>query len=581
MERASSPVRPFGALTSKFAIDWRVHLAFAVPAISSGIFNDYGRLGGDPVTWILLTVLGYLATVATIELLLQLADKLGIRRTIPMMLSVLVLAGLTRGLSIYLIGTLLSTVPYSDFGYRLLGAPIYVVSTYLIFNTVVAAFLQQREAEVNLRSEKSNLAQSRMLFSEEIQRLRLERKSKIQQMIAPSIWEISKLLTAAKVKGDTSGLVSALREANESVVRPLSHSLSQYFETPTLSTITPLSRVGRLTLPKRVTLGDRFSVFMLIAFSLAMGYSTQALSVGLVGALTNVVVSGSYFAVVIYLIKYATAKIEHSTWLGLVLSSVIGAGVGYSSVWLLNLPTLGFDPRFPSQAVLFFALSFPSLYLLAAFNAQRDLNLRQLEKTVADLKLLNSQLRQQVWLDQKLLATELHGSVQATLHATALSLANNKKPSVEDLDKVMTSVTEVIERLGQGAYLEGSSFAQVLQDIQLVWEDSCEIEIDVSECAAKVLEQDPKAARSVIEVVRENITNAIKHNRAETIEVLIDKTDQLIEVVITNPGELGAVKDIGLGSEILSELTLEYHLNQVGPLVMLRALIPLSLADES
>lgn len=580
MAQPSLRIRPFRALESKFAINWRTHLIFVIPTFYSGIFNDLGRLGGDPTLWVLVTLLGYLLTVASIELMLQLVDRLGERRSAALVLGVLVIAGVTRGTGILVVGNWLEIVPQSDLAYRLAGAPIYVVSIYLIFNTVVTAFLEQRETERLLRNEKRTLAQSRLLFSEEIQRLRLELRSKVQQAIAPSLWEISKLLQDAKIKGDTSNLVSAIRSANENVVRPLSRSLRANPEPPTITTFTALARVGRLTLPKRITLGSSFSVFLLVAFSLALGYSTQAINVGLVQALFNLATAGGYYALVSYLLKYLTARIDHSTWLGLLISAPLGFAVGYSGAWFMDLEWVSFEPRFPLQAALFFGLSFPSVYLLAAIQVQRQITVSMLEQTVAALRILNSQLKQQVWLDQKLLATELHGSVQATLHATALSLAKNPKPSVKDLDAVMLAVEGVVGRLGDAAYLEGAHYRSVLEDIVLVWEDACQIDLQISESADQLLNADARAARSLIEVVRESVTNAIKHNSAKEIDVFVDLSADLIELVISNPGKLEIAKSVGVGSEIISELTHEAKLDQVGPMVVLRALIPRSLAAE-
>jgi signal transduction histidine kinase len=211
---------------------------------------------------------------------------------------------------------------------------------------------------------------------------------------------------------------------------------------------------------------------------------------------------------------------------------------------------------------------------------QRKRNLAELERVVQDLRILNAQLRQQVWLDQKLLATELHGSVQATLHATALSLANNKKASVADLDKVMQSVQSVVDRLGEAAYLEGESFDQVLEDIAVVWEDVCQVNYEITAEASALLEGDPKAARSAIEVVRETITNAIKHNSAKHVNVELSVNSSLLKLKISNPGELSLAKEAGLGSEIMAELTYQHNLEQVGDQVVLIALIPQSLAVE-
>lgn len=578
MANQPSPAfQPLAALRSKYALNWRTHLIFAIPAASSGFLNDYTRLGGSPTYWTITLLAAYFITVLGIEMGLSLRERLALKPAIWSSLLILICAGLLRGLVIYLLGSWLGIVPASDWAYRLFSAPIYIVTTYIIFNALVTSLIQQRDAEQKLRNESRNLSHSRELFAKELERLRLERAAKVRDLIAPSLWEISKRLGDAKLKGKTEELVQALRETNDRVVRPLSKNMLTNFELPTIAAIPALSRIGRLTLPKRIKLGNSVSVLFLVLVSLAMGYSTQVLNAGFTQALVNIFVAGIYFGAIGYLLKYATARIEHSTWLGLLLSIPLGFAVGMSVEVILRTPGVLFREDFPAQAGVFFAIAYPSSYIIAATNAQRMIVLQQLEAVVTDLKVLNSQLRQQVWLDQKLLATELHGSVQATLHAAALTLSKKESPSAKDLDKTLESVQKVVDGLGDAAYLEGNSFEQVLTDIADVWEGVCEISYSLAPEAISAINDDPKAARSVIEVVRETITNAIKHNSAKSVAVSLTISGKLLELQISNPGVLAVAKELGAGSEIMAELTYRYELSQVGELVELKAVIPLSL----
>ena len=576
-EQPRPAFQPLAALRSKYALNWRTHLLFAVPAASSGFLNDYIRLGGSPTAWAVTLIVAFFSAVFTIEFLVSVRDRRFVKPSILSSLGILILAGLVRGVVVYLVGTALGVVPQEDLIYRLFGAPVYIVTTYLIFNALVTSFMEQRDAEQDLRAESRNLSHSRELFSKEIQRLRTERTAKVRDLIAPSLWEITKRLGDAKLRGKADDLVQALRETNERVVRPLSKSLFASFDPPTISSMPALGRVGRLVLPKRITLGNSVSVLFLVLVSQAMGYSTQVLKVGAGQALINILVAGAYFALISYIIKYSTSRIEHSTLVGLITSVPLGYAVGYSIVSIMDFPLVEYWAEFPNQAGVFFALTYPSAYLISATNAQRRLVLNELAKVVEDQKILNSQLRQQVWLDQKLLATELHGSVQATLHAAALTLSKKSNPTANDLDKTLESVQSVVDRLGDNAYLEGETFEQVLRDIADVWDGVCKINYEYQPELIATFDSDPKCARSVIEVVRETITNAIKHSQAESIDVEISQSGNLVKVTILNVGQLQIAKEIGAGSEIMSELTYSHKLSQAGEYVVLEALIPLSL----
>ena len=236
---AERTISPVSALGGKHALNWRTHLFFALPSVVTGLINDYGRLGGDPISWFVVVIAGYAATVAAIEILQQIHIRLFGRSNNYSNLMILLLAGLIRGISVFYIGRLLGVMPESEFWFRLSAAPLYVTATYMVFNTLVVAYLNQREIDQELRREQYSLNQSRLEFAQEIDRLRLAQRARINEMVTPSLWEISKHLSDAKLSKDASAIVRALRGLNEDVVRPLSHELAKRFDPPTLTAAAP------------------------------------------------------------------------------------------------------------------------------------------------------------------------------------------------------------------------------------------------------------------------------------------------------------------------------------------------------
>ncbi|MCF8529336.1 MAG: hypothetical protein K9G13_03035 [Aquiluna sp.] len=579
---AAQRLSPWQALGSPLALSWRTHVLFLFPAFSAGIFSDYLRLGGNPLNWIVVTLAGFLATVISIELLEQFTENRKFGNQQVRHLLVLFIAGLVRGFVVFFLGNSLGAIPDSDFSYRILGAPVFVIATYIIFNTLVASYLTQREATLKLRRDRATLDSSRAIFADEIVRLREAQKAKIREFIAPSMWEISKLLDDAKLSQNASNLIKALRGLNEEVVRPLSHSLSKKAEVPDITSgITPLIRLGSFTIPRLTTLGNSLPVGWLVIFTSLVGYSSQAVRSGLVQAMLDTTVTMLWIWAGTFLVKMATKKETHLTWLGFVLAFPIGGLVGASTAALMPFSFLQLAPEFPLQAALFLALSYPSVYMISVANLQNQAATTALREVVADLKLLNSQLRQQVWLDQKMLATELHGSLQASLHAAALRLSQLDKPTVKDLEKVKKAVDQALGALGETAYLEGQTFEGLMDDIAEVWEGSCEITHQIRPQALIAMDQDQRAARCVIEVVRESITNAIKHGNASKVQVEIGIKRNLVELRVSNNGSSPANLAPGLGSDIVAELTHTAKLNQSAGKVIFSATVPLSLEGAS
>lgn len=578
---AERTISPVSALGGKHALNWRTHLFFALPSVVTGLINDYGRLGGDPISWFVVVIAGYAATVAAIEILQQIHIRLFGRSNNYSNLMILLLAGLIRGISVFYIGRLLGVMPESEFWFRLSAAPLYVTATYMVFNTLVVAYLNQREIDQELRREQYSLNQSRLEFAQEIDRLRLAQRARINEMVTPSLWEISKHLSDAKLSKDASAIVRALRGLNEDVVRPLSHELAKRFDPPTLTAAAPfLTKLGRLTLPKLSTLGQSLPVGWTALTSFVLGYSMLSASSNPLQGLITALVLTSWFGLVTYGVKAITANIEHRTWLGFVLSIPVGALVGLTSWPFTFWATLTLPPAFLIQSAVFFSIAFPSIYLIAVAQNQSEISQAQLRGIVEELRLLNSQLRQQIWLDQKMLATELHGSVQATLHATALQLSKIDQPTLADLERVRDAVDKALARLGQTAYLEGEKFSQVLQDIADVWEGSCSIEYQIQPAAQVALESQQSLARSTIEVLREAITNAIKHGKARNIKVAITINGQLLDLIVDNDGLEVVSGSQGLGTSVIAELTHNHKLYKTRDGVRFTAAIALGLQLE-
>lgn len=577
---AERSVSPLNALSGKHALNWRTHLFFALPSVVTGLINDYGRLGGDPVSWFVVVFAGFAVTVASIEVLAQIHIRLFGKPKTLSNLAILLIAGLIRGVTVFYVGWLLGVMPQSELWFRLSAAPLYVTAVYMVFNTLVVAYLYQREIDQELRREQYSLNQSRLEFAQEIDRLRLAQRSKISELVTPSLWEISKHLNDAKLSKDASAIVRALRGLNEDVVRPLSHELAKRFDPPTLTAAAPfLTKLGRLTLPKRTTLGQSLAVGWTALTAFVLGYSMLSASSNPLQGLVTALVLTSWFGLVTYALKAVTVNLEHPTWLGFIASIPVGALVGLTAWPFTFWETLTLPETFLVQSSVFFSIAYPSIYLMAVANNQSEISQAQLRAIVEELRLLNSQLRQQVWLDQKMLATELHGSVQATLHATALQLSKIDQPTIADLEKVRDAVDRALARLGQTSYLEGESFDQVLADISEVWEDTCKIEYHIQPQAQQALEQQ-SLARSTIEVVREATTNAIKHGKAKNIKVTITQSGQLLELIVDNDGQELVSNTQGLGTSVISDLTHSHRLYKTRDGVRFTATIALGLQLE-
>ena len=560
------------------SLNWRTHILFAIPATLTGILFDYPRLGGGPIPgWILLVLVAILTPIVVIELLSQLLGKSSWQKPKPLVvIGILILAGLSRGAVFYFLGGAFGLVPADDLVFRMVGGPLYVGAIYIVSNYIALASIDHRRISSTLQEERANLKLSKQSFEAQLANLRIAQMSRVRELLAPAIWELGKLLKDASLSKDASRAIGALRQLNDEVVRPLSHSMIQKFELPALTKgVSQRSRLGQFVLPARVTLGSTLPLTAFAPFVAVISYSATSALLGPIDALLAGLVVTAILTLELLIIKRLvgdrTVSLATAIWASLGVGSILGASAWVMvSYELLDLPS-----DIGPQAFVFFIMTMIVFLMLGIVQMQRNQATDELEAAVEDLRLLTSQLRQQVWLSQKTLATELHGSVQAALNASAMRLALVENPTPEDLDRVRLDIDNAMQRLGVDDYLFGQSIEELLEQICDLWEGSCEIDYRLSPEASSALADDSAAAYCTLEVIREAVNNAIKHGDAKQIGIVADLNSEVIELTVTNDGNATQLSTPGLGSSIYQELALDYKLSLGNP-TQFWAKIPLS-----
>jgi signal transduction histidine kinase len=195
-------------------------------------------------------------------------------------------------------------------------------------------------------------------------------------------------------------------------------------------------------------------------------------------------------------------------------------------------------------------------------------------KVVSDLAIMNSQLRQEVWLNRRRIASILHGSVQAALYASAIRLAKVESPSPEEIASVQSDISAAIGKLEANEGAE--NFKEVLEQIKTVWDGAVEVELpSIGVEIQQKLEANTVASTCAAEVVREAVSNAVKHGKAEHVVIALEQTGpNLLGITVTNDGQpLPAEIEAGYGSSILDEVAFSWQLENRGGYTVLGAAI--------
>lgn len=201
--------------------------------------------------------------------------------------------------------------------------------------------------------------------------------------------------------------------------------------------------------------------------------------------------------------------------------------------------------------------------------------LRLIERLREARELLDWQVarsRQLLWAERLKLATSIHGDVQSKIIA---SIASAKDLNSLDLEALKS---DCLDSLDKG--LE-KSFSQFWEQTVRLWGDAIEINLVQTEEVSEALRSDSVANTATIEVVREAILNAVRHGSATRVEVRIEIQRMpagsviLVEVLNNGAAVSGDVVS-GFGSEVISEATTRWSLQNKPQGVVLTARIPQS-----
>lgn len=560
------------------SISWRSHALFAIPAFFSAVFFDYDRFGGRPGIWTLLAIFGYLVTIIAIEILSALFRKRSWRKPrVLLVILILLVAGFVRGASLFFAGTALGAFPDNELFFRLTGGPVFVLASYLLLDGIVSSFRQHQSQLEELTRQIDHLERAKTGFELEISRLNDIQRARVRELVAPSIWELQKLM--GKETKNIRDAIFTLKSLNESVVRPLSHEMSlpvgEALETGVLEASERQKSGFMKGLPKRIEISQSVSPGLFLLLTLVLSINSQTAVLGFVPGITLVLfslvmITGLLIAT-LFLLRSVVLPMLPAMLVTGFAGLLIGALAGETAS-VLGLPA---SELFTVQAAVMISMNLTFTLILGALKTERQNSLIGINDTLEELRLLNSRLRQRVWLARKTLAMELHGSIQSTLQSVAARLSKLAGSSDRELADSLDQVRSAFERVGNEDYLSGKTLTQLLDELLMIWEGALDLQFDLIPEAAKILEQDQAAARCVFEVCREAITNAVKHGEAEQVRVSIQPGFGFVTILVSNDGLEIAGDFAGKGFSLYREVAHSFTLSNSSDGVTLEMQLPI------
>lgn len=458
-------------------------------------------------------------------------------------------AGLLRGLVISFAAYRWGLAPDLNLGFRLTSAIGTVVLWFSLATLIVDGSRRHRTTIALLTRQ---LDRERRFADESAQFMRDYR-----QGIVRDTEEVvrKQLVSAITVAADPDLAARRLRAVVDEVVRPLSRELEirDVRDDAMLEDVAVESERARI--PLRSYLAETVSARPfnpLLTVVLVVG-SAAFLIIRFVGPMLGVLTL-ALLGTVIAASSRLAARFAPRTALVVVPTWVLIAAA-YSLLQMAVIDALG---KWPSDndafrdavSVMAFLLALVAQLAGAVDGAvawHRARTESDLRDSIAQVEWAAARLRQEAFLEQQQLGRALHGDVQARIVSLALQIQlNPPSDTPAAIAALADHVREVLNRRPETPW-----WADMVE-IEDLWADAIDLSVAVDAVASDMLDRDPVAAHSVVEVVREAVTNAVRHGGADHVRVLVASGPDSVEIEVINDGQgYAAIQYKGMGARIM------------------------------
>jgi signal transduction histidine kinase len=548
-------------LGSSAALSPIVTLLYLPFGLIGPLIIDPARLGGRWSDWLLVGLAGQLTLMLVFAL-----GRWGLHRggggRSPVGTVIVMVAGIIA--RAWVLAALVPALGLADgfeIGYRIGSSLVAQLGVLLIFAVVVSAQAQHGSQQAALEAQREALSDlnrtMRARLDETVSTLRAE----VRRTIDPLIRDVDAELEVLTRSVDFGPLRESIRSAVDDDLRPLSHRLAAATHIDeVLASVDSGSTPGRSPLPARLPLSRLIKpiLFGLLMALISTSQSLREFSFPLV--LTFPVFSGMLVGLLMAAVRGLLGRWEPPLWLGITVVALAGGAAVLAGV--LVQPLLGLPvPRYINGAA--FLVGAVVAVLIALYGAvdQRRVDTEEaLRASILELMQASSLLRQHSFAARRHLSYVIHGSIQSALHAAALRLATLESPDQAVLATIRQDISEATARLEEpvSPYV---MLIDTLQEIADLWRGTCDVRWSMDFRTVRTVAESPVAAMSISEIVRECVTNAVRHGRARTVTVRIQRSgDGRVVLDIADDGvgtEESAVP--GLGSHMLDEMCVSWQ----------------------
>lgn len=485
-----------------------------------------------------------------------------------------VAASIIRGVTISALLLAIGAIEEPLWAYRIVASLFNTGGLLLIVALLVSTMRAHTRSLSQLMAVDRELSSTQSRIVAEVTERNEETLARVKHRLS------HELATLDTLQGERS--VLELQRLASDVVRPMSHELASSIPVREL----PATDVHAVHVSMRQVISQMITQAPfrpgLNALIFAVALLASALGVfGSEGIVLMVVVAASvalWSWVANLLLPRLLIRLSPRS--GIALVGIAAFVVGYLSsaaAGLVKRSTEFAQPLFIGGGA-FIGVMVLLLALVTAVLRQQVASERELADSAMRLRWSVVRMRQVQWLQGQALSRALHGPVQAAVTSAALRLDAAVRaglPTESLLEDIRADLRTTVDVL-DAPEVVAPPLDEALARIVGTWAGICEVSTQVDPHVRECLDADPVAGSTVIDLLTEAVSNAVRHGGASRVEVRVEAEEpDVVRLTVRDDGSPAAGSSgAGLGTSLLEECTLEWSRTSVSGGQVLEARLP-------
>ena len=539
---------------------WLIMLPFSI--LGTGGFVPEGGGEGEP-EWLIVGLVAHLVLLPVIFVSNLIARAFDFKYGSILIFAFFLMGG-TRGFTVASLAEEFALVVQADYAWRIGAGMFLTVTWFAVGNAVVFEIRDYSKSLAELRGEL--VKQSNYLDQSE-QDLTSSREDVLQETLKLVDLGLIQVETKGKDKTELQRISNELHRLVDDGLSPLILKLQNSITKPHFI-IAPYQRVSGWKIAQTAFIRNPFHIFFAIILQMMSAVTSKIWGFGFLGAvadllLVSVAITLSYSigSIILKRLKNPITKL-FSNLLFLILPAIVS-----------GLSTLIVVPGSEFEGVVFLSL-FNNVFAAGFLSAIGFAAKTEAERVIKDLSiaieqtaLARSRAEQLRLVEKKRLSRILHGSVQSKIRSLALQIERTGiAPEKAKLDEFRNSIVDEISYPSKGNLID------FLFELKQLWGASAEINYSLDDEIPDILFNDNNAHVAVIEIIREVVSNAMKHSASTKLAIKIGRyqgvSDKLGVITISAAFDGQAIERTypGNGLKTIGELSshFSHHSDSAG-----------------